>query len=147
MRWIRQALCFLFLASALFLAPNAAGQQVESEYGPLPVFEFHSGFWLNLHHTLYREAKQRAAARSDQGKNTKQPQPTLKTAPQANGALTQAEQQVWNEAVNYYAENFAEKDLLFSTEMIQLKNQLGDLEGCDELSGTKQKICNAGLPA
>lgn len=26
-------------------------------YGPLPVFEFHSGFWVNLHHFLYHEAR------------------------------------------------------------------------------------------
>jgi len=120
-------------------------QQIEPN--DLPVFEFHSGFWMNLHHTLYREAKQHAAVRPGPGKNAKSPQPVLKTIPQADGQLTQAEQRAWNEAVNYYAANFADKDLLFSTEMIQLKNQLGDFEGCNELSGIKQKTCDAGLPA
>jgi hypothetical protein len=30
--------------------------------------------------------------------------------------------------------------------MILLKNQLGDFEDCDELSGTRKKTCDAGLP-
>ena len=36
--------------------------QVETEYGPMPVFEFHSGFWVNLHHTLYSLARERKAS-------------------------------------------------------------------------------------
>src|SRR5205807_9661705 len=35
----------------------------------------------------------------------------------------------------------------FSTELIQLKDQLGDFEDCDELSGRKRKFCDAGVPA
>src|SRR5256884_9040018 len=30
---------------------------------------------------------------------------------------------------------------------LQLKDQLGDFEDCDELSGRKRKFCDAGLPA
>jgi hypothetical protein len=46
---------FLFLASTALWTPRAAAQSAEgSVYGPLPVFEFHSGFWVNLHHTLYQ---------------------------------------------------------------------------------------------
>ena len=47
---------FLILAGA---APLSRGQEVESGYGPLPVFEFHSGFWVNLHQFLYHEARLR----------------------------------------------------------------------------------------
>jgi hypothetical protein len=28
----------------------------------MPVFEFHSGFWVNLHHTLYSLARERKAS-------------------------------------------------------------------------------------
>jgi len=52
-----------------------------------------------------------------------------------------------DDAVAYYVANYAAKDLLFSTELIQLKDQLGDFEDCDELSGRKRKFCDAGLPA
>jgi hypothetical protein len=49
---------FLFFACTALWVPRAAAQTNEgSVYGPLPVFEFHSGFWVNLHHTLYQEAK------------------------------------------------------------------------------------------
>src|SRR6267378_6458894 len=40
----------------------AARPQNNFTYGPLPVFELHSGFWINLHHTLYHEAKLRTTA-------------------------------------------------------------------------------------
>jgi len=46
----------------------------------------------------------------------------------------------------YYAANYANKDLLFNTELLLLKNQLGDFETCDELSGAKKKSCDADCP-
>src|SRR6202023_1125186 len=49
----------LLLGIALLRARAASGApQVDSQYGPLPVFELHSGFWINLHHTLYLQARQ-----------------------------------------------------------------------------------------
>jgi hypothetical protein len=129
------------------LAPARAGAkpQYGSTYGPLPVFELHSGFWINLHHTLYYEARQRVAA-SASGKNGKASVQAQKTAPEAKPALTPAEQKIWEDAVAYYAANYADKDLLFATELVQLKDQLADFEDCDELSGRKRKFCDAGLP-
>ena len=142
----------LFLASTALWLPRAAAQIAEgSVYGPLPVFEFHSGFWVNLHHTLYQEAKfgaaQDASTASDNDKAPGKNRPTLKTSPAAKSALTPAEQRAWNEAVSYYAANYINKDLLFTTELVLIKNQLGDFDGCDELSGRKKETCNAGLPA
>src|SRR5690348_3746419 len=112
----------------------------------LPVFELHSGFWINLHHTLYHEARQRTALSSREASADKASAPTTKTAPAAKVALTAAEQKAWDEAVDYYASNYANKDLLFTTELIELKDQLGYFEDCDELSGRKRKFCDAGLP-
>lgn len=137
-------------------APRAAAQISEGPvYGPLPVFEFHSGFWVNLHHTLYQEAKfrtppgrqavQTPEANATDASSAKS-RPTLKTAPGAKSQLTPAEQRAWDDAVNYYAANYIDKDLLFTTELILIKNQLGDFDGCDELSGRKKKTCDAGLP-
>lgn len=139
---------FLFAAVVFFAGPLVAAPQVDSGYGPLPVFELHSGFWINLHHTLYQEARQRrnAATPSADAKSSKSARPTLQIAPGAKVVLSGAEQRAWDEAVSYYAANYADKDLLFSTELILLKNQLGDFETCDELSGIKKKSCDAGLP-
>src|SRR5260370_40637022 len=138
-------LFFLFLLSAF--APGrlaAARSQYNSTYGPLPVFELHSGFWINLHHTLYHDARQQTAAAPD--KNSKTAGPILKITPDAKSALTVAEQRSWDDAVAYYAANYANKDLLFSTDLSELKDQLGDFEASDEPSSRKRKFCDAGYP-
>ena len=128
--------------------PPESGPQADSGYGPLPVFELHSGFWINLHHRLYQEARhQRSAAPAVATKSGKSTKPILQTAPGARVALSAAEQRAWDDAVSYYAANYADRDLLFSTELVLLKNQLEDFETCEELSGAKKKTCDAGLPA
>ncbi|HVO58555.1 MAG TPA: hypothetical protein VMT51_12755 [Dongiaceae bacterium] len=99
----------------------------------LPVFEFHSGFWLNLHHTLYRQAR---LQRSGSGAS----------ANSGMTGLTPAEQRAWSAAVAFYSQTYADKDLTVSLEMILIKNQLGDFETCEDLAGLKKKTCDAGLP-
>jgi hypothetical protein len=127
----------LLLISALVLAPAMPAQD-EPPPTPLPVFEFHSGFWLNLHHTLYRQARLQHSSAA--GANA------VTTAAGMNN-LSPAEARVWNSALAFYAKNYADKDLTVSLEMILLKNQLGDFETCEDLTGTKKKTCDAGLPA
>src|SRR5260370_275153 len=139
----------LFALAAALLQPLtlAARQQIEAVYGPLPVFELHSGFWINLHHLLYDEARQQhSAVPATNTKPAKSAKPILQIAPGAKVAFNASEQRAWDEAVAYYAANYADKDLLFSTELVLLKNQLGDFETCGELSGTQTKSCAAGLP-
>jgi hypothetical protein len=138
----------LFAITLILLAPprTTADPQSGMANGPLPVFELHSGFWINLHHTLYHEARQRANSAA-QEKSAKNPEPSLKTAPDLKPALSAAEQAAWDAAVAFYVSSYAAKDLLFATELVQLKDQLGDFEDCDELSGRKRKFCDAGLPA
>jgi hypothetical protein len=137
---------FIVLGALLFLSSPvlASPPQIDSGYGPLPVFELHSGFWINLHHTLYDEARQRSSHSARSGATSN---PPLQVSPEAKTKLTALEQRAWDDAVSYYAANYADKDLLFSTELILLKNQLGDFEECDELSGSRKKTCDAGLPS
>ena len=138
-------LLLLLAVSPLVPTQTAARPQNSSSYGPLPVFELHSGFWFNLHHTLYHDARLRTGNNTTD-KSGRSPGSTLKAAPDAKPALTTAEQHIWDDAVAYYVANYASKDLLFSTDLSQLKDQLGDFEDCDELSGRKRKFCDAGLP-
>jgi len=137
---------WFFMAVALLAPVGLSAQQSSSAYGPLPVFELHSGFWINLHHMLYYEAKRREAPANAPKKNNSVPQLKLKSMGDAGGALTPAERQSWDSSVAYYAANYADKDLLFNTDLMLLKNQLGDFEDCDELSGKQKKTCDAGLP-
>ena len=133
---------------ALFLLAVSASARPQSNYGPppLPVFELHSGFWINLHHTLYHEAKVHTAPPA--AERTEKASPSgIRVSADAKPALSAVEQKIWDGAISYYAANFAAKDLVFSTELTELKDQLGDFEDCDELSGKKRKFCDAGLPA
>lgn len=137
----------LFLLAAIFFAQlSARAHQSSSTYAPLPVFEFHSGFWVNLHHTLYYEAKLRTGSSAPPQKGSSVQGPRLKTMRDASAQLNSAERAAWDAAVSYYAANYAGKDLLFNNDLILLKNQLEDFEDCGELSGAKKKTCDAGLP-
>jgi hypothetical protein len=134
----------LFLVAPLHVAAKA---QDDYMAGPLPVFELHSGFWINLHHTLYQEARQRgSSARNTRRENSSNRQ-AANSAQTAGSPLNAAEQKTWDAAVAFYAATYADKDLLFSTELVLITNQLGDFEDCDELSGRKKRTCDAGLPA
>lgn len=141
--YIHVATFFLLVAGTL-PALAASEPQFGPSYGPLPVFEFHSGFWINLHHTLYQLARDSSSA-SPAKKSASEPAQTILRNKPDSTPLTAAEQRAWNDALAYYTANFIGQDLLFSTDMILLKNDLGDFDDCDELSGTKNKFCNAGL--
>jgi hypothetical protein len=134
----RIAPILLFCAGLLAALAPPLGAQDEPPSIPLPVFEFHSGFWLNLHHTLYRQARlQRSSATGANAVTT--------AAGMSN--LSAAEGRAWNAALAFYAKAYADKDLTVSLEMILIKNQLGDFETCEDLTGAKKKSCDAGLPA
>ncbi len=137
---------FLFFALALLTPMAATAQQSSSAYGPLPVFEFHSGFWINLHHMLYYEAKLRETPSTSPQKGDSALPSKLKTMKDSATPLTQTERAAWDSSVAYYTANFANKDLLFNNDLVLLKNQLADFEDCDELSGARKKTCDAGLP-
>ena len=132
----------LTLLSLLLIAlpPGAsarpANPQGEVSGITLPVFELHSGFWINLHHFLYQQARQQREDKA--GKPS--------SAPPAVPSLPAAERAAWDAALSYYAANFADRDLLFNSDLVELKDQLGNLESCGELSGKTAKECDAGLP-
>jgi hypothetical protein len=116
---------------------NCSAQEVIPA-APLPVFEFHSGFWLNLHHTLYQIARAQRSAN---------PAANSGVASAGISGLSGEEQRVWNNSIAFYSKTYAGQDLTVSLEMILIKNQLGDFETCEDLAGFKKKTCDAGLPA
>ncbi len=124
--------------------PQKAGEQFEiSSY---PVFEFHSGFWINLHHALYERARvreQRPTARPEKlnavgGVEQKANGETPSGSPAA-------EEMAWNESVEFYATSLARRDLLLDGEMVDIKNRLAEIETCSDLSGKSEYRCASGL--
>lgn len=91
--------------SALLLFAFATAQPVTTRY-----FEFQSGFWLNLHQTLFREA-----VRLDSG----QPIKPLDVSKLTAGELAQ-----WNGSVSYYQQHFHGKRPVFDPELIAINDKL-----------------------
>lgn len=80
------------------------------------VFEFHSSFWINLHHFLYNEAfRPKAHQESDI-------------------AWSEEESRDIGKAVDFYQHTFAGKDLLFDDELLAINNKLAANETNDRLS-------------
>jgi len=89
-----------------------------------PLFEFHSAIWVNLHHFIRAEARQRIY---DQSQTQTQSQTSI------------AEDSAWTDAINFYIQNLAQRDLLLDKSMPVIKNALEDAEDSPDLS-------NASLP-
>jgi len=122
---IKLGLCSLCLAALSFgCSPEIIAQRnVQTN-----LFEFHTGFWINLHHFLYRQAQ------------LSEPQ----SGPH-NLALTRAdteeleqlsapERNTWNDALTYYSRFVVKHDLLFDDDLIKTKNQLEDAELSSDLA-------------
>jgi hypothetical protein len=111
----------------------SAGRPAPQEAGPLPVFEFHSGFWVNLHHFLYK------LAREQKGSSRPATSPDVVK-------FTEKEKRAWQAAVDYYAAKYADLDLVVNSDLIILKDQLADVENCEGISGRSGPRCDASLP-
>jgi hypothetical protein len=89
-------------------------------------FEFHSGFWINLHHFLYEQALLRKkAAGSGQTSNT---------ATNAKSQLSSEQRKSWDAAVDYYLKAMIKRDLLFEQDMVTMNDQLAASAGAADLS-------------
>ena len=110
----------------LLLAPAAATQTPGEP--PVPVFEFHSGFWINLHHFLYQQARQQSQGTRSASKTSAPAK--AQPAPE----LTPAEQAAWESARLYYAAQMAGRDLLFNRDLVLIKDRLAELEAEPDLS-------------
>jgi hypothetical protein len=93
------------------------------------LFEFHSGFWINLHHFLYLEA----LAQQPQGRH---PATVSDADAAALKSLSPEELSAWNSAVSYYSSSMIQRDLLFDRGMQEIKNALEDSELAPELTNT-----------
>jgi hypothetical protein len=118
------------LAIALFLAqaPIApVGQTTQT------TFEFHSGFWINLHHTLFNQAAGMKAGRP----------PDLTDLPPAEAG-------VWNQALTFYGQSLVNHDLLEASmvrmnQALALAGNTSDLQA-PTLSRNMEQVLEAVAP-
>jgi hypothetical protein len=92
-------------------------------------FRFQSNFWMNLHHTLFREGALRRAS-------SKQPA-TEGTTPLSEAELSEGERHTWDNAVDYYVQKFAGRRLLFDEQLIQINTILSEQQELTKLHSPK----------
>lgn len=106
----------------------------------LPIFQFHSGFWLNLNLYLYLQA------RLELGLSPKQTMHRPAAwMPADLTALSESERGTWQAAVSYYATNFAGSDLPYDSAFNRINDRLSEMNSCPDLSGRSSMNCQAGL--
>jgi len=150
----------LFLTAPLLL-PGATSwaaslAEVQPRYSPqqsvtgqsgiesrLPVFEMHSGFWVNLHHFLYLQARllKSDSTSTENVRGAAQPDETAVSLMDFPAADIHA----WQDAVAFYSKDLARRDLLLNGDMEIINNQLSAMEACAELEGKTTPLCKSGL--
>ena len=103
----------------------------------------HSGFWVNLHHFLYLQARLTKGnpAATDTGRG--EAPPTEKPASLVN--FPAEEIRAWQDAVAFYAKDLAGRDLLLNGDMENINNRLSAMESCADLAGKSSAECRSGL--
>ena len=129
-------------------SPRGPGVQraVSGQSGPeatVPVFEMHSGFWVNLHHFLYLQARllNHNSFSTDTGRGAAQPD----EVPVSLADLPAGDVRAWQDAVSFYARDLAGRDLLLNGDMEIINNQLSLMESCPDLEGKTTPLCKSGL--
>jgi len=129
-------------ALSLFLAwcPARAGaaQGAETPAVPAIVFEFHSGFWVNLHHFLYLQGRLR-----QEPVNLLTPD-EYATAVSTKG-MTAEQVRAWESAVQTYADSWSTRDLALTNQMVLIDDRLAELDDCPDLAGKSRAACTSGI--
>ena len=130
-------------AAPVYRAMQRESVQSSNTESPLPVFEMHSGFWVNLHHFLYLQARLLKGNSSSKeiGRGAAPPD----ELPVSLIDFPAAEIQAWQDAVTFYSKDLAGRDLLLNGDMEIINNQLSTMEACPELEGKTTPLCKSGL--
>jgi hypothetical protein len=133
----------LTFATLLLCAATSQARQTEQSPALSPAFEFHSGFWINLHHFLYLQGRIRRSA----GESSLAAPAGQEGLPRAVSVadLSPDQLRVWNAAVNAYSADWSSRDLLLNGDMVIINNRLAELENCPDLSSKVRPECQAGL--
>ncbi|NOT09404.1 MAG: hypothetical protein HOP28_14505 [Gemmatimonadales bacterium] len=127
---------FLTTIAIGLLVSQVAHSEAQESARPLVaaapgLFEFHSGFWLDLHHFLY------AQARISRGIDTDRPAIAASTRDTAGlGGLDPSARLAWAEAIDFYGRTLARRDATFDSLLIGIKNRLAEWEARPNLTGS-----------
>ena len=128
----------------LFLQyPARAGASQSVETSASPVFEFHSGFWVNLHHFLYLQGRLERARAEGVAGEARVAAPY--DSPASVEGMTAEERRAWQAAVRTYADSWSSRDLLLSNQMVLINDRLAELEDCPDLAGRSAVECTSGI--
>jgi hypothetical protein len=130
-------------ADAIYGAGQSSTAQSSGTESPLPVFEMHSGFWVNLHHFLYLQARllNGKPSSTETGRGAAKPD----ELPVSLIDFPEADIHAWQDAVAFYTKDLANRDLLLNGDMEIINNQLSAMETCAELEGKTTPLCRSGL--
>lgn len=87
------------------------------------LFEFHSGFWINLHHFLYEQA-----AIATAGPKGTPHEAELSTDASIAAGLSKDDSKTWSDALLYYRAKMLNHDLASDEDLVKIKNRLEDME-------------------
>jgi hypothetical protein len=122
---------------------QSASAQSSAAESPLPVFEMHSGFWVNLHHFLYLQTRllRGNSSSTENGRGAAQPD----ELPVSLIDFPAADIRAWQDAVSFYTKDLANRDLLLNGDMEIINDQLSIMESCPDLEGKTTPLCKSGL--
>lgn len=130
-------------AASASIANQSITTQTSAPESPLPVFEMHSGFWANLHHFLYLQARLLKGNSSSTESLRGAAQPD--ELPVSLIDFPEADIHAWQDAVAFYSKDLANRDLLLNGDMEIINNQLSAMEACPDLEGKTTPLCKSGL--
>jgi hypothetical protein len=137
---MRLAFSAAFAFCLLLASPARAGAPPQSDAeAAAPVIEFHSAFWVNLHHFLYLQGRIRRAQTDDASA-----EPEQRELASAQG-MTPEQKQVWDAAVQTYANSWSSRDLLLNNQLVLINDRLTELDDCPELAGKSRRECTSGI--
>lgn len=117
--WGALALAVFLFAAPTVVVSEAAAQDDPAPAAPETLFEFHSSFWLNLHHFLYEQAV------FTTGDSTRRM--ARRARPVKLDALSGYERSAIKSALAFYRDSVIERSLLFNRRMGELDRELGML--------------------
>jgi hypothetical protein len=103
--------------------------QVATISNSTKLFEFHSGFWVNLHHFLYIQAR----ARMKTPDSRRRAIAGVSVDLEAISSMSAEDRRKWEAALSYYEKNLATLNIVFDDRLVAITNLLAKEESSPTL--------------